>query len=91
MSCPECGERVIVGYGLAGGGMGTYEYCVKCWYLKKLTEDEDETIEIIRRFKGTKNVKLESLSHDIPTLDETLTLDEPISPDLPTLDEVDSN
>jgi hypothetical protein len=25
--CPKCGERLQVGFGLAGGGYGVYEYC----------------------------------------------------------------
>lgn len=25
--CPKCGERLQVGFGLAGGGHGVYEYC----------------------------------------------------------------
>lgn len=25
--CPRCGDRLEVGFGLAGGGYGVYEYC----------------------------------------------------------------
>lgn len=37
--CPVCGERkLIIGYGLMGGGMGGYEGCDACDYWKK-TQD----------------------------------------------------
>lgn len=36
--CPKCGNKtVMTGYGLAGGGMGTYWYCETegCDYFEK--------------------------------------------------------
>jgi len=27
--CPKCGAELEQGYGLAGGGMGPYEFCPK--------------------------------------------------------------
>lgn len=36
-TCPKCGGEVDYGYGLAGGGVGTYRYCVEdgCDYFEK--------------------------------------------------------
>lgn len=28
--CPKCNTALEFGFGLAGGGMGTYGYCPKC-------------------------------------------------------------
>jgi hypothetical protein len=28
--CPDCGGDIDMGYGLAGGGIGAYEYCTVC-------------------------------------------------------------
>jgi hypothetical protein len=40
LPCPTCGEMPETGYGLAGGGMGIYSYCLKCGVLvSKSTED----------------------------------------------------
>lgn len=34
--CPQCAQpKLMVGYGLAGGGMGTYWSCDACGYWKK--------------------------------------------------------
>ena len=30
LPCATCGSNTETGYGLAGGGMGVYTYCVKC-------------------------------------------------------------
>jgi hypothetical protein len=30
MLCPHCGGETEEGFGLAGGGMGVYTYCVDC-------------------------------------------------------------
>ena len=33
--CPKCGGRTYCGYGLAGGGIGTYTMCLHCdWFDK---------------------------------------------------------
>lgn len=41
--CPKCGGELIFGYGMAGGGMGSYELCdnESCDYFSK-TQDADE-------------------------------------------------
>lgn len=42
-SCPKCGGELMWGYGLAGGGMGSYWYCMSdnCdFFEKELDEDE---------------------------------------------------
>lgn len=33
--CPECGGELVPGYGLAGGGCGSYEMCLDCYYFFK--------------------------------------------------------
>lgn len=41
--CPECGGRLEMGYGLAGGGFGAYEYCPRCEIIvNKWQEGPDE-------------------------------------------------
>jgi hypothetical protein len=43
-TCPKCGQETLgLGYGLAGGGMGAYTYCVNddCAFFDK-TQDHDE-------------------------------------------------
>lgn len=37
--CPDCGRRLISGYGFAGGGLGSYEMC-DCGFFRKEHEDE---------------------------------------------------
>lgn len=34
--CPKCGADVLLGYGLAAGGMGGYEFCdrTECDYFR---------------------------------------------------------
>lgn len=41
--CPECDGPLELGYGLAGGGMGTYVFCQRegCSFFRK-SQDEDE-------------------------------------------------
>lgn len=41
--CPKCGGPTDEGYGLAGGGFGSYVFCIKpeCDYFKK-EQEEDE-------------------------------------------------
>lgn len=40
--CPKCGAEALVGYGLAGGGFGSYEYCTAkgCNWFHKIYEDD---------------------------------------------------
>jgi hypothetical protein len=40
--CPKCGGEVANGYGLAGGGIGTYAYCTAdgCDYFIKAQDRE---------------------------------------------------
>jgi hypothetical protein len=37
--CPECGAQLESGYGMAGGGMGVYEYCEKHGVITKTQTD----------------------------------------------------
>lgn len=39
-TCPQCGDEVAGGYGLAGGGMGPYVFCLNddCDYFVKQEE-----------------------------------------------------
>jgi hypothetical protein len=41
--CPKCGTELERGYGLAGGGIGPYEYCPKdgCGYFTKSQETQN--------------------------------------------------
>lgn len=40
MNCPKCGDEIASSYGLAGGGMGPYVFCLNddCDYFVKQTE-----------------------------------------------------
>jgi hypothetical protein len=40
--CPKCGAQLEQGYGLAGGGIGPYEYCSseQCDYFLKFPDPE---------------------------------------------------
>jgi len=41
--CPKCGKKtVMAGYGLAGGGMGTYWGCDSCDYFHKEQDKDDD-------------------------------------------------
>jgi hypothetical protein len=42
--CPKCGSELEMGFGLAGGGYGAYEYCTneKCDQFTKWQEHDDE-------------------------------------------------
>ena len=40
--CSECGAALEMGYGLAGGGMGSYLYCPVHGVLEKWEEPEVE-------------------------------------------------
>lgn len=42
--CPKCGAELEFGYGLAGGGIGPYEYChgEDCDYFSKTQDTEDD-------------------------------------------------
>lgn len=41
--CPKCGSELEMGFGLAGGGYGAYEYCTneKCNQFTKWQEYEE--------------------------------------------------
>ena len=43
-ACPKCGEPLICGYGLMGGGMGPYTLCEndECDYFHKTQDPEEE-------------------------------------------------
>lgn len=45
--CPKCGAETEMGYGLAGGGIGVYEYCTnsKCDHFDKWPDPELSTPE----------------------------------------------
>ena len=49
-ACPKCGGANIgFGYGLAGGGMGAYEYCEDCdWFEKHLDPEVSTPAELAR-------------------------------------------
>jgi transcription elongation factor Elf1 len=38
--CPTCGQETHVGFGLAGGGYGSYVYCDDCGIISKTQETE---------------------------------------------------
>jgi hypothetical protein len=38
-ACPECGRPLVYGYGLMGGGMGSYASC-DCGYFKKREDQQ---------------------------------------------------
>lgn len=41
--CPKCKSDIQQGYGLAGGGMGSYEYCLNddCDWFYKVQDSEE--------------------------------------------------
>jgi hypothetical protein len=41
--CPKCGGELFQGYGLMGGGVGTYEGCEEddCDYFRKEQDQDD--------------------------------------------------
>ena len=43
--CPKCGDEVLVGYGLMGGGIGPYKLCdnEKCDFFEKVQEPIEES------------------------------------------------
>lgn len=41
LKCPRCGQHVTTGYGMMGGGIGTYRCCEGCDFFEKV-QDEDE-------------------------------------------------
>lgn len=43
--CPKCGSELEMGFGLAGGGYGAYEYYTneKCNQFTKWQEHDDES------------------------------------------------
>lgn len=44
MRCPKCGDEVEGGYGLAGGEIGPYVFCLNddCDYFVKQAEAQDD-------------------------------------------------
>lgn len=40
--CPQCGEPLMWGYGLAAGGLGQYVICTgrACSFIEKRSEDD---------------------------------------------------
>lgn len=40
--CPDCGEPPEIGYGLAGGGFGSYAFCCGRVLAKRQAEFDDE-------------------------------------------------
>jgi hypothetical protein len=42
--CPKCGAELLYGFGLAGGGFGSYEFCSNddCEHFKKEQVGDDE-------------------------------------------------
>ena len=43
--CPKCGARTSMGYGMMGGGLGTYVMCLgddNCgWFYKEVKPDDE--------------------------------------------------
>jgi hypothetical protein len=39
--CPQCGADLVMGYGLAGGGIGPYLYCDDCGEYFDKFQDPD--------------------------------------------------
>ena len=39
--CYRCGTELEIGFGLAGGGYGVYEYCPKCAEVIGKDQEED--------------------------------------------------
>lgn len=37
-NCPKCKEPLYTGYGMAGGGLGIYEWCVFCGVISKVED-----------------------------------------------------
>ena len=40
MLCEKCGKEMQTGYGLVGGGVGVYFFCVACGTFKKFQDEE---------------------------------------------------
>lgn len=40
-TCPTCSDELVTGYGLAGGGIGVYEYCERCRKVVSKTPDPE--------------------------------------------------
>lgn len=45
--CPQCGKVLEMGYGMAGGGIGAYEYCPEHGVIDKWPDPELSTPEEI--------------------------------------------
>jgi len=41
--CSNCKVETEMGFGLAGGGYGTYNYCPKCYFIFHKTQETQET------------------------------------------------
>jgi hypothetical protein len=41
--CPDCKGPLYTGYGMAGGGMGVYEYCERCDKIVNKWQDHEAT------------------------------------------------
>jgi len=41
--CPSCDAVTVVGYGLAGGGIGLYTSCVECGNIVTKSNEDDES------------------------------------------------
>ena len=39
-TCPDCNGELCFGYGLAFGGIGSYEFCADCDYFFKEQDEE---------------------------------------------------
>ena len=54
--CPKCGGELQFGYGLAGGGCGSYEYCTAdgCDYFNKTLDPEASTPEELEEERARK-------------------------------------
>ena len=50
--CPKCGKELEMGYGLAGGGIGAYEYCPQHGIVNKWLDPELSTPEEMARPEG---------------------------------------
>jgi hypothetical protein len=73
--CPKCGGEADMGYGLAGGGIGSYTYCLRCDYFQKFPEDpqlqqEQETTTMATKPYESPDDVRKALSNDIIDGDE---------------------
>ena len=50
--CPKCGGQLTFGYGLAGGGIGSYWMCLDCDFFEK-KQDTESCLDLAERDDGS--------------------------------------